>query len=138
MANVNIKFNNKDYLLSCDDGQEESLKKLTQFLDKKYSELKDKLGNIGENKLLLITTIQLIDDYFDLKQRVTQQKKKLDNLANKFQELMREHKYLKEKIENLKKEANKQSAMEDKFNQDIEELSQETENLVSEIEKWQT
>ena len=29
MANVNIKFNNKDYLLSCDDGQEESLKKLT-------------------------------------------------------------------------------------------------------------
>ena len=87
MANINIKFNNKDYLLSCDDGQEESLKKLTKFLDKKYSELKDKLGNIGENKLLLITTIQLIDDYFDLKQRVTQQKKKLDNLANKFQEL---------------------------------------------------
>ena len=87
MANINIKFNNKDYLLSCDDGQEESLKKLTKFLDKKYSELKDKLGNIGENKLLLITTIQLIDDYFDLKQRVAQQKKKLDDLANKFQEL---------------------------------------------------
>jgi len=87
MANVNIKFNNKDYLLSCDDGQEESLKSLTKFLDKKYSELKDKLGNIGENKLLLITTIQLIDEYFDLKQRVAQQKKKLDNLASKFQEL---------------------------------------------------
>ena len=75
MANVNIKFNNKDYLLSCDDGQEESLKKLTHFLDKKYSELKDKLGNIGENKLLLITTIQLIDEYFDLKERVSLQKK---------------------------------------------------------------
>ncbi len=87
MANINIKFNNKDYLLSCDDGQEESLKKLTKFLDKKYGELKDKLGNIGENKLLLITTIQLIDEYFDLKQRVTQQKKKLDGLADKFQEL---------------------------------------------------
>jgi cell division protein ZapA len=87
MANVNIKFNNKDYLLSCDDGQEESLKNLTKFLDKKYNELKDKLGNIGENKLLLITTIQLIDEYFDLKQRVTQQKKKLDEIAKKFQEL---------------------------------------------------
>jgi len=87
MANVNIKFNNKDYLLSCDDGQEESLKSLTKFLDKKYGELKDKLGNIGENKLLLITTIQLIDDYFDLKQRVTNQKNKLDELTKKFQEL---------------------------------------------------
>ena len=86
MANVNIKFNNKDYLLSCDDGQEESLKKLTKFLDKKYSELRDKLGNIGENKLLLITTIQLIDDYFDLKQRVSNQKK-IDDIAKKFQEL---------------------------------------------------
>ena len=87
MANVNIKFNNKDYLLSCDDGQEESLKKLTKFLDKKYSELKDKLGNIGENKLLLITTIQLIDEYFDLKQRVTLQKNKLDEISSKFKEI---------------------------------------------------
>ena len=87
MANVNIKFNNKDYLLSCDDGQEESLKKLTKFLDGKYSELKDKLGNIGENKLLLITTIQLIDEYFDLKQKVAQQKKKLDEISDKFKEI---------------------------------------------------
>ena len=87
MANVNIKFNNKDYLLSCDDGQEESLKKLTKFLDQKYSELKDKLGNIGENKLLLITTIQLIDEYFDLKQKVANQKKKLDEISDKFKEI---------------------------------------------------
>ncbi len=87
MANVSVKFNNKDYLLSCDDGQEESLKKLTKYLDNKYSELKEKLGNIGENKLLLITTIQLIDEYFDLRERVTQQKKKIDELATKFKEL---------------------------------------------------
>ena len=84
MANVNIKFNNKDYLLSCDDGQEESLKTLTKFLDKKYSELKDKLGNIGENKLLLITTIQLIDEYFDLKRKVADQKIKLDKISKFF------------------------------------------------------
>ena len=77
MANVNVKFNGKDYLLSCDDGQEESLKKLTIFLNKKYNELKDKLGNIGENKLLLITTIKLIDEYFDLREKVGQQKKGL-------------------------------------------------------------
>ena len=88
MANVNVKFNNKDYLLSCDDGQEKSLKKLTEFLDKKYSELKDKLGNIGENKLLLITTIQLIDEYFDLKQKVTNQKKKLDEISNSLFKLL--------------------------------------------------
>ena len=63
------------------------LKKLTKFLDQKYSELKEKLGNIGENKLLLITTIKLIDEYFDLKQKVVQQKIKLDEISNKFKEI---------------------------------------------------
>ena len=87
MANVSIKFNNKDYLLSCDDGQEESLKKLTIFLDKKYNELKDQLGSIGENKLLLITTIKIVDDYFNLKQKVVSQKNKLDEISKKFLEM---------------------------------------------------
>ena len=87
MANVNIKFNNKDYLLSCDDGQEEDLKNLTKFLDKKYSDLKEKLGNIGENKLLLITTIQVIDEYFDLKKKVLSQKKNFENLSEKFKDM---------------------------------------------------
>ena len=84
MANINIKFNNKDYLLSCDDGQEESLNKLTSFLDKKYNELKDQLGSIGENKLLLITTIKIVDDYFNFKQKVDSQKKKLEDVSKKF------------------------------------------------------
>ena len=87
MANVNIKFNNKDYLLSCDDGQEESLKKLTSFLDKKYNELNDQLGGIGENKLLLITTIKIVDDYFNLKQKVDSQKNKLNEISKKFLEM---------------------------------------------------
>jgi len=127
MANVNIKFNNKDYLLSCDDGQEESLKKLTQFLDKKYNELKDKLGNIGENKLLLITTIQLIDEYFDLKQRVALQKKKLDEIAKKFQELKElaiEYKEGKDKeINTLNKEL-------DSFKKTIEESNNLYESML--------
>jgi len=127
MANINIKFNNKDYLLSCDDGQEESLKKLTKFLDKKYSELKDKLGNIGENKLLLITTIQLIDDYFDLKQRVTQQKKKLDDLASKFQELK---KLAIKYKEGKDKEINKLNDELDKFKKTVEESNNLYESML--------
>tara|TARA_B100000809_G_scaffold219620_1_gene226899 strand:- start:417 stop:869 length:453 start_codon:yes stop_codon:yes gene_type:complete len=87
MANVNIKFNNKDYLLSCDDGQEESLKKLANHLDSKYNELKKNSGNIGENKLLLITAIQMVDDYFDLFQKVKNTKSDFEKLSIKFNEL---------------------------------------------------
>ena len=87
MANVNIKFNNKDYLLSCDDGQEESLVDLAKHLDLKYSELKQNLGNIGESKLLLITSIKIIDDYFDLLKKVKNSKSDFEKLSNKFKEL---------------------------------------------------
>ena len=87
MANVNIKFNNKDYLLSCDDGQEENLKKLAHHLDLKYSELKKSLGNIGESKLLLITAIQMVDDFFDLLQKVKSSKNDFEKLSIKFKEL---------------------------------------------------
>ena len=87
MANVNIKFNNKDYLLSCDDGQEENLKELANHLDSKYNELKNNLGNIGENKLLLITAIQMVDDYFDLLQKVKNTKNDFEKLSIKFKEL---------------------------------------------------
>ena len=143
MANVNIRFNNKDYLLSCDDGQEESLKKLTKFLDKKYSELKDKLGNIGENKLLLITTIQLIDEYFDLKQRVSLQKKKIDDLSNKFQEIKKlaikykdgkdkEIDNLNEELDSFKKTAeesnNLYESMLDKTTKSLEKILLNTES----------
>ena len=87
MVNVNIKFNNKNYLLSCDKGQEENLKKLANHLDSKYNELKKNLGNIGENKLLLITAIQMIDDYFDLFQKAKSTKDDFEKLSIKFKEL---------------------------------------------------
>ena len=144
MANINVKFNNKDYLLSCDDGQEESLKKLTLFLDKKYSELKEKLGNIGENKLLLITTIQLIDEYFDLKQKITKQKNRLDQISNKFKEIKSlAIEYKKDKdseIQKLNKELDKfkktieknnnlYESMLDKTTQSLEKIISNTEYL---------
>ena len=144
MANVSIKFNNKDYLLSCDDGQEESLKKLTKFLDNKYSELKDKLGNIGENKLLLITTIQLIDEYFDLKQKVANQKNKLDEISNKFKEIKSlaikykenkdiEIKELNNELDSFKKTIEENNAlyesMLDKTTQSLETIISNSESL---------
>ena len=144
MANVNIRFNNKDYLLSCDDGQEESLKRLTKFLDKKYTELKDKLGNIGENKLLLITTIQLIDEYFDLKQKVTIQKNKLEVISNKFKEIKSlaikykenkdlEIKKLNKELENFRQTIEKNNSlyesMLDKTTQSLEKIISNTESL---------
>ena len=87
MANVNIKFNGKEYVLSCEDGQEEHLEELSSHLSQKFSSLKNSLGNIGENKLLLITSITTMDEYFETKKKLEKQKIEIQNLISKFKEL---------------------------------------------------
>ena len=67
MANVSIKFNNKEFLLSCDDGQEEHLEELLIQINQKFNDLKNNLGNLGENKLLLITAVKIMDEYYETK-----------------------------------------------------------------------
>ena len=87
MANVNITFNGKEFLLSCDDGQEEHLQELAEQMNKKFNGLKSELGNIGENKLLLISSIKVMDEYFETKKKIEEKKKELNDLSNKFKEL---------------------------------------------------
>ena len=139
MANINVKFNNKDYLLSCDDGQEEDLINLTKFLDKKYTDLKEKLGNIGENKLLLITSIQVIDEYFDLKKRVTAQKDSFENLSKKFKEmksLVLDYKEGKEgEISKLNEELEKFKKMVEESQSIYENMLEKTTKSLEEIIK---
>jgi cell division protein ZapA len=130
MANVNIKFNNKDYLLSCDDGQEENLKELANHLDSKYNELKKNLGNIGENKLLLITAIKMVDDYFDLFKKVKNNKADFEKLSIKFKELRSltiNYKDDKElEIEKLKSELNDFKMMVEKSKNSYEDILDKT------------
>ena len=141
MANVNIKFNGKNFLLSCDDGQEEHLEELLVHIDKKFSTLKNDLGNIGENKLLLITSVQIMDEYFETKKKVEQKKSELKNLSDKFKELkslVYEYKDKKEEEmnslsqghENFKKEIEKNKKDYEKI---IEEATDEIENFVEKV-----
>ena len=138
MANVNIKFNGKEFLLSCDDGQEEHLEELLTHINEKFSNLKNDLGNIGENKLLLITSVQIMDEYFETKKKVEQKKTELQNLSNKFTELKslvydyrdrkeEEMKELQQDHESFKKEIEKNKEDYEKI---IEAAADEIENFV--------
>tara|TARA_B100001250_G_C19559592_1_gene682717 strand:- start:394 stop:840 length:447 start_codon:yes stop_codon:yes gene_type:complete len=120
MANVSIKFNNKEFLLSCEDGQEEHLEELLIHINQKFNDLKNNLGNLGENKLLLITAIKTMDEYFETKKKVDQQKKELKDLLNKFKEL-------KSLIYNYR----------DNKEEEIQELKKDHENFKIQIENNQ-
>ena len=118
MANVNIKFNGKDFLLSCEDGQEEHLEELSNNLNQKFNDLKDNLGNIGENKLLLITSIKIMDEYFETRKKIDERKVEIQNLANKFREL-------KSLVYDYR----------DRKEEEMKELQQDHESFKKEIEK---
>jgi len=137
MANVNIKFNNKDYLLSCDDGQEENLKELASHLDSKYIGLKKNLGNIGENRLLLITAIKMVDDYFDLFKKIKNTKADFEQLSIKFKDLRSlavNYKDEKElEIEKLKDELNEFKTMVEKNKNSYEEILDKTTKSIEEF-----
>ena len=138
MANVNIRFNGKDFLLSCDDGQEEHLEELLTHINQKFSDLKNELGNIGENKLLLITSVQIMDEYFETKKKVEHKKTDLKSLSDRFRELKslvydyrdkkeEEMKRLSQDHEDFKKEIEKNKENYEKI---IEETTDEIESFV--------
>tara|TARA_B100001123_G_scaffold351401_1_gene402364 strand:+ start:309 stop:743 length:435 start_codon:yes stop_codon:yes gene_type:complete len=127
MANVNIKFNGKDFLLSCENGQEEHLEELSQNLSEKFNQLKSKLGNLGENKLLLITSITLMDEYFETKKKIEEKKDEIEKLKTKFKELKSlVYNYKDEKdaeINSLQKE-------QEQFKSELENLSNGYEKII--------
>tara|TARA_B100001093_G_scaffold70458_1_gene60929 strand:+ start:314 stop:757 length:444 start_codon:yes stop_codon:yes gene_type:complete len=135
MANVSIKFNGKEFLLSCEDGQEDHLEELLIHLNQKFNELKNDLGNLGENKLLLITAVKIMDEYHETKKKVDQKKNELRELSNKFRELKslvydyrdkkeHEEKELNERFNNLKLEIeNNRKDYEKLIDQTADEIS---------------
>ncbi len=127
MANVNIKFNGKDFLLSCEDGQEEHLEELSLNLTEKFNQMKSKLGNLGENKLLLITSITLMDEYFETKKKIDEKKDEIEKLKTKFKELKSlVYSYKDDKdmeIQSLQKE-------QEKFKNELENLNNGYEKII--------
>ena len=137
MANVNIKFNGKEFLLSCDDGQEEHLEELSIQLNIKFNELKNTLGNIGENKLLLITSIKVMDEYFETKKKINEKKIELENLSNKFRELKKlVYEYKDKKEVEINELVNNQNKVKDEIIKNKEEYEKIIENATDQIENF--
>ena len=127
MANVSIKFNGKEFLLSCDDGQEEHLEELLIQLNQKFNELKNDLGNLGENKLLLITAVKVMDEYYETRKKIEQKKNELKDLSNKFRELKNLVYDYRDKKEDEIKELNKRH---DNLKLEIENNQKNYEKLI--------
>ena len=138
MANVSIKFNNKEFLLSCEDGQEDHLEELLIHINQKFNDLKNNLGNLGENKLLLITAVKIMDEYYETKKKVDLKRNELKDLLNKFKELKsliydyrdKKEEEIKELNTNHLNFKNEIEANHKKYEQLIDEAADEISNFV--------
>ena len=141
MANVSIKFNGKEFLLSCEDGQEEHLEELLIHINKKFNDLKNDLGNLGENKLLLITAVKVMDEYYETKKKVDQKKDELQKLSSKFKELKsliyeyrdRKEKEISELNQNQFKLKNEIDSNQKNFEKLIDEAADEISDFVKKV-----
>jgi len=129
MANVSIKFNNKEFLLACEDGQEEHLEELLIQINKKFNNLKNDLGNLGENKLLLITAVKIMDEYYETKKKVDQKKDELNDLSNKFKELKS---LIYDYRDTKETEIEKLNLDHENLKQEIDDNQKKYENLIDE------
>ena len=129
MANVSIKFNNKEFLLACEDGQEEHLEELLIQINKKFNNLKNDLGNLGENKLLLITAVKIMDEYYETKKKVDQKKDEFNDLSNKFKELKS---LIYDYRDSKESEIKKLNLDHESLKQEIDDNQKKYENLIDE------
>lgn len=141
MVNVTVKFNNRDYILSCEDGQEQELEKLSLHLNEKFEQLKNDLGNIGESKLLLISSIQFIDEMFTIKESIEKLKNQNKSLLERFKEIKnlsilykedreKEIKNLQSELQELK---SKISDNENNYSESLEKVSNSINNFLEKI-----
>ena len=137
MANVNIIFNGKEFLLSCEDGQEEHLQELSMHLNEKFDNLKKSLGNIGENKLLLITSITTMDEYFETKKKIDEKIKELNILTAKFKELKNlVYEYKEKKEDEIKRLDQEQVNLKNEIDQNKDEYEKLIDTTTNEIENF--
>ena len=129
MGNVTIKFNNKEFILSCEDGQEEHLEELLIKISQKFNDLKNDLGNLGENKLLLITAVKIMDEYYETKKKVELRKNEFKDLSNRFKELKTLIYEYRDKKEN---EIKKLNLNHEDFKIEIENNQKKYERLIDE------
>ncbi|MGH6873073.1 MAG: cell division protein ZapA [Rhizomicrobium sp.] len=87
MPLVNVMVNGRAYTIACDEGEEEHLKELAAHVDSKVRELLGSVGQVGDQRLLLMAAVLITDEFFDARTRLDAHAKKAEELAGTHAEM---------------------------------------------------
>ncbi len=72
MSEVTLKINNRGYSLACDEGQEGRINELGHFVDSRLQDIAAAGAATNESHLLVLTSLVLADEIFELRDEVAQ------------------------------------------------------------------
>jgi cell division protein ZapA len=70
MAEVAITLNGRTYRLECGDGEEEHLLALSEKVGDRLNSLQKKFGQVGDDRLLLMTALMIADDLSEAQKKL--------------------------------------------------------------------
>jgi cell division protein ZapA len=65
MSDVTIEINGRAYQIACEDGQEDHLERLAEFLEKRLQDVASTVGQVGQERLLVMVGLLVADDLSD-------------------------------------------------------------------------
>jgi cell division protein ZapA len=87
MPLVNVMVNQRAYTIACDDGEEAHLKELAVHVDSKVRELLGSVGQVGDQRLMLMAALLLADEHHAMETQLEEAKKELAALTGARDEL---------------------------------------------------
>lgn len=81
MPLVNVMVNGRAFTIACDEGEEDHLRDLAGHIDAKMRELLGSVGQVGDQRLLLMAALLITDEYFEAAQRLEAHRKEAGDLA---------------------------------------------------------
>ena len=85
MSEVTLKINNRGYSLACDEGQEQRLVDLSHYVDSRLQDIAAAGAAAGESHLLVLTSLVLADEIYDLRSDIAALQEQLVHSRNNSQ-----------------------------------------------------
>jgi cell division protein ZapA len=78
MGQINVILNGRSYTVACDDGEEEHLMELGEFVASRAEELAGSVGQVGDSRLMLMTSLVVADELGESLDRIDKLERELE------------------------------------------------------------
>jgi cell division protein ZapA len=80
MGQVSVSVNGRNFMVACDDGQEDHVTELAAYIDGHVTELSNSVGQVGDARLMLMASLLVTDELSEMINRVESLEKEIESL----------------------------------------------------------